>query len=617
MRSFLLLLLLALASAGPSRGVDAPAAAADAAEPSPSPTPTAESPVLLEHVEVTATLRPEERAEVPATVRTVYAAEARARHSESIAELLGTVPGAQAFTLGSPGQQTSLFVRGADSNQTMVLWNGIPLDDPFFGGFNFAFLPADGVARLEVVPGPFSALYGSSAMGGVVQVITDDTPGARAQLEAGEHEQRRVTLGAAGARGPLHGWLTGHWREGKGGAGNDHYDSHELAGRVGGGSATSEAALLARWNDSDTGIPFDGFTPSPHRTIDWREWQWAVPWSHGAASWDADGSVSQIRYRNRFDDPDLPFHEDTDSRVDRARAVATMRQLADGWWSVGGDWERQTVTDASDFGTSLDAARQRTVAAFTQLHGTLGIVTADVGLRYDDNDVYGSATSPRLGVVVAATSHLRLRASYGESFRAPALGELYFPFTGNPELRPERGRSGELGAQLADGAWSLDVALFRNRQHDLIDFDFTTGTNVNVGRARSQGGDAELRYARGAIDLRFGGMRLVAEDADTGRPLRNRPRTTAHLVAIARPGRAELALTTSYVGERVNVFPVFPFTDTRNPAYTTVDLAAGYAVHPHLAPYVRVSNLLDREYEPVLGFPAPGRTFVGGVRTEW
>ena len=292
-----------------------------------------------------------------------------------------------------------------------------------------------------------------------------------------------------------------------------------------------------------------------------------------------------------------------------------------GWWAGGGEWERVRVTDGGTFGTNLDDARQRTAAAFTELHLERGRLAADLGVRRDDNDAYGGATSPRLGIVVAATPELRVRASYGESFRAPALVELYYPFTGNPDLRPERGRTAEVGVGWQRGAWSVDVATFEARQRDLITYDFVANRNENVGRARSRGVDGELRFRsdiRGdQVDLRLGGMRLDAEDRTSGARLRNRPRSTAHLVAIARPGDAVLSAVVSWVGERINVFPEFPYADTVNPAYATLDLAASWELRKGIAPYARLLNALDREYEAVLGFPASGRTLIGGVRLEW
>src|SRR5262245_33583312 len=138
--SVLLVAGMALASA--SRA-DEPAAA------QPPPANAAAMPTFTAETEVTATAVTEERDDVPATVRVVTAAEAEARHAESVVELLATVPGAQAFVTGPPGQQASLFLRGADSNQTLVLWNGVPLNDPYFADANFAFLPADELQQLE------------------------------------------------------------------------------------------------------------------------------------------------------------------------------------------------------------------------------------------------------------------------------------------------------------------------------------------------------------------------------------------------------------------------------------------------------------------------------------
>lgn len=580
--------------------------------------------VYSEATEVTATAVAEERRDVPATVRVVDGDEAAARQAESIVELLATMPGAQTSAYGVRGQLASLFVRGADSNQTLVLWNGIPLNDPFSDEFNFAFLATDAVERVEVVPGPFSALYGSSAMGGVVQVITSSERGGRVALEAGQREHRRATLAVGGERGPLHGDVAGHRRSGRGGTGNDEYDASELSGRLRWTPRpASEASLLLRWNDSETGIPFVGFTPSPRRSIAWRESEWALPWSHAAGGWELSGALSQVRYENDFRDPDDPFgftRGDTDSRADRARAVAT-RRFGAGWAAGGGEWERVRVDDSGTFGTNLDDARVRTGAAFGEVHLERGRLAADLGVRRDDSSSFGGATSPRLGVVFAATSELRVRASYGEAFRAPALVELYYPFSGNPDLRPEYGRTAELGIAWERGAWSADVAAFDSRQRDLITYDFVAGRNMNVGRARSRGFDGELRWrgrlGQTGVEARLGGMKLEAEDKTSGTPLRNRPEETAHLVAIARPGAAVLAATVSWVGERINAYPEFPYTDTVNPGYGTLDLAGSFALRPWLTPYARVENALDREYEPVLGFPASGRTVIAGVRLEW
>jgi vitamin B12 transporter len=213
---------------------------------------------------------------------------------------------------------------------------------------------------------------------------------------------------------------------------------------------------------------------------------------------------------------------------------------------------------------------------------------------------------------------LRLRASYGESFRAPSLGELVFPFYGNPDLRPERGRGTELGAswQQQQGHWSLDVAAFDDRQRDLIEPHPVTFLAANVGRARRRGVDGELRFRGRMLEVRAGGMRLHAENLDTGEELLRRPERTAHVVSTARFGGGAFTIAGSWVGERRDNDPV-TFAHVTNPAFSTVDLAGEWQLRPGIVPYARALNALDREYQPVLGTPAAGRTLIAGVRLQW
>jgi vitamin B12 transporter len=576
------------------------------------------APAVEETLVVTATLEPEERADVPATVRLITAEEIRSRAAESVLPLVGSVAGSHGVTYGAPGQLGSLFVRGSDSNQTLVLWNGLQLNDPLFGAFNWAFLSTDGIERIEVVPGPFSALYGSSAMGGVVQVLTGHQSGVRAVLEAGENDHQRVAVDAGYAAGPFQASATGHHREGNGGLGNDAYEGDEATARLGWAAPGRDldAGLLLRWNDSETGVPFVGVTPSPLRHIAWEELEWGLPVSAVRGAWEAAGNVSQVRYDNAFRDPEDAFgftSSDTTSRADRARLQMTRRFATGGWAAGGGEWERQTVTDSSAYGPNLDDAQQRTGSVFAQLHLEGERWSLDAGVRHDDNDVFGSATSPRLGAVVALGAMARLRASYGESFRAPSLGELYYPFYGNPALQPEEGRSAELGLELADGPWRFDVVAFENRQDNLIDFPLTGSGFVNVGRARSRGVEVMAAVRHGIADVRLDGTWLDAEDRTTGAALKLRPEHAANLVAAFRPGRFDLSVAASWVGERPDSDPI-TFAPATNPSYFTVGLAAHWQATSWLRPFVRVDNAADESYQQALGFPAPGRAFIGGVR---
>ena len=585
-----------------------------------APGTTPALPVFEDTVVVSASLDEEERDDVPASVTVIQADEIEARQADTLSEAIATVPGLAVMQSGSPGQQTSLFTRGAESEQTLLLWNGIPLNDPFFGGANWQFVPLDGVARVEVARGPFSALYGSNAMGGVVQVFTGSRQGGVFTAEAGEDGYYRGGLAAGADVGKLRLDVTGHLRRGDGELPNDFYDSEELLAR---GLWTIRpgvsVGLLARANDSETGIPRISGQPNLTGDIAWEERELAIPFVADLGTWEVEAQLAQTRFDSAFRDADDPFGftaSDTESEGLRGRAVATWRQSEDLWIAFGSEAERLEVTNSSNFGTNLDGAHQRTWAVFGQGSWGRGPVRLDLGVRRDDNDVYGGETSLRTGIVVKAGSNVRLRASYGEAFRAPSLGELFFPFSGNPDLQPETGESYELGIEREAGALRLALTGFENRQRNLIDYDFVTNRNLNIDRARTRGLEGELGYRRGIYSGTWSATWMETEDRATGLELLRRPEWSSALVLTARPGDWIFNLEERYVGDRADA-DAATFQRTENPYYLRVDLAARWHALERLAPYARIQNVTDEEYEEVLGYPAPGRTLIGGVAVEF
>jgi vitamin B12 transporter len=575
--------------------------------------------VHREELVVTASLEEEERDQLPVSVEVIDAEEIEARQATIIAELLATVAGVSVVRSGSPGQVTSVFMRGTESDHTLVLWNGIELNDPYFGGFNWAFLPTDGIARVEVARGPFSALYGSDALGGVVQIFSGEREGGTLRLEIGEDGYARAGLAAGANVGALRLDLAGSLRRGDGRFANEFFDGEDLVARARwqpgeGGSV----GLVARINAAEIGIPFSSGEPSPERRIARRERELALPFSAAAGGWKLDGQMSRVATESRFRDPRDFFGftaNDTESEALRLRTVASRR--GDGYWlALGGEVERVEVDDRSSFGVALAGAEQRTWALFGELFGQLGPLRLDLGLRHDDNDVFGAETTPKLGIAVHLPSGWRLHAAWGRGFRAPSVGELFFPFTGNPELDPERSESRELGIGWQRRGWRAGLTGFDNRLRNLIDFDFATFSNVNVGRARSRGVEVTLGWQSERLALRLGATRLDAEDRDSGLPLLRRPRESASVVLTARPGAWTLNLTTRHVGARADVDPV-TFARRDNPGYTRLDLAAQWRLDERWAPYLRIENLADREYSEALGFPAPRRNLVGGLAVSF
>ena len=577
-------------------------------------------PRFADSLVVTPSLDAEPRDDTPATVTVIDAREIEDRQARDLADLLWSVPGITVAQAGAPGQQTSVFTRGTNSNQTLLLWNGIPLNNPFFGAINWQFVPTEGVERVEVVRGPFSALYGSNAVGGVVQVLTGTRHGLAADLEGGEHGYARGGLAAGANLGGVQLDLTGHAQRSEGTLNNDFFDGEEVVARaLWAPHPGSSVGVLARANDAKTGVPFSAGVPTPETRISWREREIALPLDVTGGRWLVDAQLADTRFDSTFRSPDSPFgaySEDTRAETFAGRAVGSYHLLRQAGQdlevSLGAEGQSFRVTDRDVFGTNLDRAHQRTWAGFGQASYGGGPVRLDVGVRRDDNDVYGGQTSLRAGGVWRIAGGTRLRASYGQAFRAPTLGELYFPFGGNPGLRPETGTSYEVGLEQDAGPWRFVATGFDNRQHNLIVFDNVSSRDVNVGRARSRGIEGQIGFRQGIVFAQLNGTRLDALDQTTGLELLRRPKWSANLLLTARPGPWTFNVTGRYVGDRADLDPMSGARRT-SPGFIRLDLAASRRVLPWLSPYARIENLADRRYAEVLGYPSPRRTLIGGV----
>ena len=533
------------------------------------------------------------------------------------------MPGLDVVQSGSRGKAASIFLRGTNSSHTLVLWNGVELNDPNLGGFDWSTLALDGVERVEVVRGPYSALYGSSAVGGVVQLVTrrDGNRSFRARAEGGSNDFARLGVSGGFASGAFSLDAAGHLRRGEGEVDNDFYDAEEidLAAGLDLGSA-ARLSLLVRGVGSEIGIPFDfSGAASPHRVQELDGLSLALPFTWTATAGGLDALVARTESDLDFRDPDDPFAANrAESSRDQAR-LAGRFEFSESWVAtVGGDFERQEATTGGAFGPGLVDVRQDEWSAFGQVSFARGPGRIDVGLRRDDNDAFGTETSARLAAAWAISSAVRLRAGYGESFRAPSLGDLYYPGFGNPALQPERGESFELavdgdGGIGGDGGGRFDytLALFENDLDNLIEFDFATFLPQNLGRARARGVEGSFGLRRGIVDGRLTATWLDGELLETGEPLLRRPEEKASLVAFVRPGEWSGGATLRYVGDRTD------FGDIPLDAYTAVDLTVARRFGERFEPFVRVENVFDEEYEEAAGFPAPGTAFTVGLDLEF
>lgn len=582
-------------------------------------------PVATEVV-VTAAAVPEDAANLGVATTVVDRTAIERSRATTVADLLRSVPGVDVAQSGGTGGVTSLFLRGTNSNSALVLVDGVKLNSPYFGGVDLSSLGTANVDRIEIVRGPFSALYGSEALGGVVQVITRraDADGfaGQAHFGLGNASAREGGVNAALRSGPV-GVSAGFRRRTiAGDLPNEFFEGTDLSAALDVQFwANAKTGVTVRRESSRTGIPFSGATPTPLRATTADTTLVSVPLSLAlgarttleAAGTFADDSPT-------YTDPDDPWgFTFSETKARRAGGRVVLSHVAGAnRISVGTDYEQTKVDNEDSYGVQLDGLTTSTWSVFAEDRISLAddrlAVTA--GVRRDENSAFGASTNPRLAVSWRVFPGLRVRAAAGSAFRAPSTGELYYPFSGNPDLQPEKSVSYEAGAEWTiSRGFVFEASLFQSDVKDLIRYDFATFTNVNVGRARMTGVEAVVRGALSATAwVRAAYTWLDAEDLDTSLPLLRRPKHRASATFGAELGRGATAeLTGLYVGERDDV-DATTYARVTSPAYFRVDLAAtGPRLFERLAPFVRVTNLLDRDYLEVAGYPSPGRRFVAGI----
>jgi vitamin B12 transporter len=584
--------------------------------------------IVRDEIVVTASGTPENVETTPAAATVITRAEIDRREARDVVEMLREVPGVTTARTGSPGKVASVFTRGGNSTHTLVMWNGIKLNSPYFSGYNWGQLSTAGIDKIEVVPGPYSALYGADAVTGVVNILSMGARnGLQANAEAGEKGLRNGLVSGAYSTGAWSLNAAAEHRDDDGFAANDDYRQGSLLGGATYAPRPNfSIGVLARHATYDLGVPFNvnaassAFVPTPNRRQDGSELQIGVPIRFDLGPVRYDVSVSSNRRKDNITDPDEPYgltFSRTDSRTHRAFATARSATRL-GTITLGGEYERATVSDVSAYGSNLDARRRSSKALFLEDRLSLPLhdgsaVEMTVGLRRDQFDLFGSETAPRLAAAWVR-SGVKIRAAYGRAFRAPYLGELYFPFFGNADLKAEHSRSTEVGFdRYFGGGSSASVTLFHNDFRNEIVYDNLASKFANVGRARSQGVEigADRRWA--ALSVAGSYTYQKADEEPANQPLLRRPRHSGSLAVGYDAGKLQSQLVVAYKGRRDDVTDLFPFGRVTNASYTTADVT----LHVDLGsfvPYVKVENLTDEQYQDVFGYPSARRRASVGLR---
>jgi vitamin B12 transporter len=591
--------------------------------PAASPTPS-----VSEQVVVTATASPVEEASVGAATTVISREEIDRRGYRRVSDVLRDVAGLDVAQSGADGALTSVFLRGANSTGALLLVDGVRMNSESFGGYDLSTLSTENVERIEIVRGPFSALYGSDALGGVIQIFTRSGSGVkglsgRAAGEAGNAGKREGELSAVFGAGAFGVSVAGRdarvdndrpnsdWRQKSGAARLDWNPAEHV--RLG-----IEASIL----DGEVGVPGPVGAETPHSRQTWREERFALPASfRPAEGHEATVIVDTVRSTPGFSNPDFGYSDRTKIRSYQGRASDT--------WTSGPSrltgfvsYDRGEVDDTDTFGTNLDGSHTTLWGVGAEESLRIGrSVTLTAGLRYDKHSQFGDAWSPRASIVWNSADALwKVRAAGGSAFRAPTVGELYFPFVGNPDLKPERSRSWEVGAErvVGGGSGRLELTLFWNEFRDLIVFDFASFRDENVQNARTRGVEAAFRQdVTREIAVDVGYTWLDARDLGLGRELIRRPRHRAYLALVLEPvSGLTVSPRATFVGRRADNSATTS-APVEDPSYVRYDLFVRYVVAGRFAPYARVENATDRRYEEVAGYPSSRRRFAGGLEVTF
>ncbi len=591
---------------------------------------------------VTASGFEQDRDEVGQAITVIDKAELERSQTAAISEILRIVPGVRVAGNGGVGGITSVFVRGGESSQTLVLIDGVRINDPSSpnAAFDFGSLLTGNIDRVEILRGPNSVIWGSQAIGGVVNVRTAIPSEAFAVDASGEYGYRntaKVTGNVSGTNGIFSGSAgAGYYRTDgisalAAGGERDGYRNFSANGKLE-IAFTDVLSLDLRAYYNKGGVEFDdafGATPDTFPETENEQFVGYV---------GLNANFAEGRFRNRLaytrtdlsrdgTEPDVPFSFNVyklRGTIDRFEYHGAFDVIDAVTLVFGIEHER---TFASTFfpaggSTAPDEAKFRVTSGFGQMivRPVTGL-TLTGGVRHDDYNLYGGQTS--FGANFAWTPNAGrtvLRGTYAEGFRAPTLTESVLPF-GNPALNAETAKSFDLGIEhnFLDGAVRTAATYYRRTSNNQIIFSFDTFQSENIARVRSEGLELELQIRpteRLEVKAGYNFVDAISRsnDGTFGNRLARRAKDSANAsIDWTSPFGLALGAEALLVGDSFDNLA----NTVRLDGYQIVEIRAAYPVNEGLEIFGRVENVFDEDYQVVSGYNTYGRNAHIGVRARF
>lgn len=561
--------------------------------------------------------------ETLASVTLIERKQIEAWQVSTLPELLRRLPGVNFSQSGGAGQPASLYLRGTNFNHTLVLIDGIRIGSASLGSAALYQLPISAVERIEIVRGPRSGLYGSEAIGGVIQIFT-------ASQAQGTHRQLKLSGGADnswGVEARQHG-AQGATRYSLSASHQRSDGTNACLGGFSGGCFTDEpdedghrasslSLNLSHAVNKDLRLGLHGLRAQGRTAYD-SSFQNEVDFVQQTLGLNADWQLARnwelrARLGESRDEADNFGHDQPHAVFDNQRRQASLQ--ANAWFadthslSFGYEFLR----DALDASTAYTENQRDNQAGFVRYgyHGER--LNLSAAWRLDDNEQFGQHHTGQVALGYQFTPAWRGFASYASGFRAPTFNELYYPGFGNAELSPETSHSYELGLRFADKAWRFAAALFQTRIEDLIAtvYNPANGSYLpqNIHQADIRGVELSARWQARNWTLEAQYTGLDGEDADSGKQL---PRRARH------GGSLDL----SYQGERFNLGGQLlaqgqRYEDAANTralsGYAVLNLRAAYDLNRNWQVQFKLDNALGRDYETAYRYAMPGRRWLLSV----
>lgn len=594
----------------------------------------------LEHVLVTGSYSPQPATNLSSSVTVLDQTFLRQINKRNVADALRTVPGLLIEELGGPGGLTAVSIRGGEANFTLVLVDGVELNDPTNtrgGSYDFSNLDMASIERIEIVRGPQSAVYGSDAMAGVINIITlrsTTEHRQRARAEWGEDDYSHYALSATGSVGEI-GYALQLAQRDTGEPTEGSERDNDVANLALDWSSPQAHKLRAHYRYLDgkrKSFPEQSGGPefAVSRDLDKNSyteysvgggWAWQV-----SGNWHSDLQASRFDLKEDYTSPGIePFFavppqlSDTHFTRDQYRWINNLQfgdnlniALGADYRDEKGDSEGELVFGG--FGVPTDFSLDRsTTGAFLESHARVfPALLLQASVRYDDPEDFSSETTLKVGGKYDLTENLSLSANWGEGFKLPSFFALGHALIGNPDLRPETAESWDVGLQwtMADKIL-LDATYFSNEYKDLIDFDSESFRLLNREHVDTSGVEMQATWAATeTLDLRGHATYTDIELKDEAAPLLGRPEWTAGATGIWQIGSQwRLSLDYQWTGEQNS-----SSWHTGSSVVETLDdfqqLSANLAWQPRdwVELELAVDNALDDDSETAVGFHGPGRS---------